>query len=91
MSLSHYRDSMLKRLQTMTDTAANKAINMRIHPQLTADTYALVQADTLSEARAYAEAAKIVIDEYRKLTEATKDGEPEGDEPKQEKREKIYG
>lgn len=80
MSLSHYRESITKALQESVDKLAQEAIDMRVHPQMTADTYAMVQVDKLAQARAYADAARIVIKEYKKMTEAPQDGaEPEGE------------
>lgn len=72
MSLSYLRDAVLKKLQERVDAATMRAINMRVNMESRADGYALSQADSLSEARAYAEAAKLVIEEYKRLTEAEK-------------------
>lgn len=69
MSLSHLRDSIIKHLTEAADSAANRAINMRVHAATQADGYALTQADCLSEARTYTEAARIVLAEYKKMTE----------------------
>lgn len=95
MSLSYLRDAVIKRLQDKVDAAAEKAINMRVHQSSTADGYALTQADTLAEARAFAEAQKIIIDEYKRLTDApeTRDETPEAETtaPKQNKETSIYG
>ena len=93
MSLSHYRDSITECLQKQIDLLAQQAIDMRVHPSMSSDTYALVQVDKLAQARAYADAARIVIAEYKRMTEtpAQQDETQEkGDQP--EKKEKpLYG
>lgn len=94
MSLSHYRDSIVAELEKAGDSAANKAINTRVHPQMTADAYAMAQVDTLSEARAFATARNIVIAEYKKMTEtsAQQDETQEmGDQQSETKAKPLYG
>jgi hypothetical protein len=91
MSLSHYRDSVTAALQKQVDLLAQSAIDMRVHPEMKSDTYAMVQVDKLAQARAYADAARIVIAEYKKLTEVPKDSAQSEGEPKAEKREATYG
>lgn len=65
-------DAVNKRLQGRIDRAVMKAVNMRVHSETRIDAYALEQADTLSEARAFGEAINIVISEYKRLTEPEK-------------------
>lgn len=72
MSLSYLRDAVVKKLQERVDAATNRAINMRVNMESRADGYALAQSDALSEARAYAAAQQLVIEEYKRLTEAEK-------------------
>lgn len=90
MSLSFLRDAITKALQERVDAATNRAINLRVHAESTADGYALIQADALAEARAFATAAQVVVDEYRKMTETAV--KPE-DAPmaQQQRRENVYG
>lgn len=91
MSLSHFRDSITNKLQERVDAAAARAINVRVNVETTSDGYALVQADTLSEARAYAEAAKIVLQEYKRMTEAPEtEPAPETEMQTQAKQKDIY-
>jgi stage V sporulation protein SpoVS len=91
MTLSFLRDAITKRLQDKVDAAGARAINMRVHTAATADGYALVQVDTLAEARAFAEAVKIVIEEYKRLVEQTV-AETPGEVPQGTKKEtSIYG
>ena len=84
MTLAFLRDAITKVLQDRVDALAQSAIDMRVHPEMRSDTYALVQADKLAQARAFAEAAKIVVQEYKKLTEA-----PAADAPKDVEQPKV--
>lgn len=72
MSLSYLRDAIVQRLQTEVDKATNDAVNMRVHQESTSDNYALKQVDTLAAARAFAAAARVVIEEYAKMVEPEK-------------------
>lgn len=89
MSLSFFREAISKKLQERVDVASTRAINMRVHAESSADGYALVQADTLAEARAFAEAINIITTEYKRMTETT----PTEKEPAKntQPKEKIYG
>lgn len=89
MSLSQFRDSITAKLQDKVDALSTAAINMRVHPEMSSDMYAMLQLDKLAEARAFASAAKIVIDEYKRMTEAP----PTEDSPKPQEQVKanIYG
>lgn len=69
MSLSHFRDSINAKFQDKIDGAAQRAINMRVHANTRVDGYAMIQADTLAEARAFGEAMNIVTAEYKRMTE----------------------
>ncbi len=89
MSLSILRDAVAKKFQERVDKAAERAINMRVHAESHTDGYALVQADTLAEARAFGEAIKLLTDEYKRLTEAPQTQQDVAETPKV--REKIYG
>lgn len=89
MSLSLLRDNITKKLGDRVDAASTRAINMRVNVDSHTDGYALVQADTLAEARTYAEAAKIVQEEYKRLTEAPKI--EDAPQVAQKQKEKIYG
>lgn len=96
MSLSYLRDNILKALQELVDARTNDAINMRpryADPSMAAMTtgeYAMQQINTLAEARALALAARIVADEYKKITQPEKTGEKEKTEA-QPKSEIYYG
>ncbi len=72
MSLSYLRDAIIQRLQTEVDRSTNDAVNMRVHLETTSDNYALKQVDTLASARAFATAARVVIEEYQKMVEPEK-------------------
>ncbi len=90
MSLAYLRDGIIKRLQRETDALGQAAIDMRVHSQISADTYAMMQVDRLAEARALARAAKIVIEEYKRLTETPQtEDEPQSAAQKQTK-ETVY-
>lgn len=89
MSLSHYRDAISARLQESVDKLCQSAIDMRVHHEMTADTYAMVQIDLLAQARALADARRIVIAEYKRLTEVA--DKEEVKEKQQEKSESVYG
>lgn len=92
MSLSFFRDALTAKLQERVDAAAGRAINMRVHADSRVDGYALLQTDTLAEARTYAEAAKIVIEEYKRLTETTQSiDSPKLDKPTKQGDNSIYG
>lgn len=92
MSLAHLRDSISAALQKEVDALAQSAIDMRVHPGMTADTYAMVQVDKLAEARALAKAQRIVIQEYKKMTETPKEsGAEQKGEQQTKARENAYG
>lgn len=89
MSLSFLRESIIKSLQERTDKLAQSAIDMRVHHEMSADTYAMLQIDILAQARAYADAMRVVTAEYKKLTES--DAPVPEIEKKQQKVESVYG
>lgn len=89
MSLSQFRESINKRLGEEADKLANEVIDMRVHPEFRADSYALVQVDKLAQARAFAKAAQIITQEYKRLTESP--SEQAAPNTPTTKREATYG
>lgn len=78
MSLSFLRDAIVKSLQERVDARVNAAVNIRPRPAstdldaMTSDEYAMQAVDMLAEARAYGEAARVVIAEYNRMVEPEK-------------------
>lgn len=88
MSLSYLRDAIIKSLEERADKLANVAINFRVQAVTSTDEYAMNVADTLAQARAYTDAIKIVIAEYKKMTEAEQPNEMASDPQKQQQNER---
>ena len=90
MSISFFRDEIIKRLEARGDAAVNRAIAMRVTHDARADGYALWQVDTLAEARAFGDAINIVIQEYKRLVEQT-EVKPDAAGESKTTRESVYG
>lgn len=91
MSLSHYRDSICKELQALAESKTNDALNLRASFGVPADQYAMVQVDRLAMARAFLEATKVVVEAYKRLTEAPAMPAEPSPMVKQKKEESVYG
>ena len=92
MSLSFLRDAVIKHLQTLADAAAQSAIDMQVHPEMSSDRYALMQVNKLAYARGLTEAARVVTREYKRLTEAPPDDTTQTEpDPDKMKEERFYG
>lgn len=90
MSLDFLRQSIVKALEDAATERTNRAINMRANIGIPADQYAMMQAQTLAEAFALQQAARIVNAEYKKMTDPPKEA-PANDEKPQQQNRPHYG
>lgn len=89
MSVIAYRDAVLQRLQDRCDALTQRAVDARVQAFPSADVFALTQADTLAEARAFAMAHQILREEYKRLYETVEEKTAPAD--KTNKKEPVYG
>lgn len=91
MSLSHFRDSIVARLEKRATELAQTVIDFRVQQVTSVDQYALIQSDLLAQSRALSEAARIVVAEYKRLTEVAETPAEPSPMLKQKKDEPVYG
>ncbi len=87
MSLDAFRQNCTQALQDRADLCSTQAIGITASAVTSTDQYAMHQIERLAMARAYLDAQKIILAEFKKLTQPEQ--KPEETEAKPAR--KMYG